>query len=203
MKIIDGIAREKSELRTGLVRRRIELSSTYGSNAATLLSNQFFLHFGDTILNHKVAGYWPMKGEIDIRLVLNELENREVTIALPVMVGSDRPLDFRRWSPGNRLVRGKFSVLEPDPRSPNIDPTMVIVPTLGFDAAGNRLGYGGGYYDRTLSELRSNSSILIVGVAYDEQECDRIPTTETDVPLDLILTARRTISCGQKGKKTR
>lgn len=185
----------RSELRL----QRSKLGPTYGTNAAKLLSDRFFKHFDQTLEGCVVAGYWPMKGEIDIRRVINELVSRAAITALPVTVGRDKPLVFRRWAPGDRLFKGDFEVFEPDPRLPTIVPDIVVVPILGFDAAGNRLGYGGGYYDRTLAALRITPGILAVGVAYDEQECNKIPVDAKDMPLDIIFTTRRTISPDREG----
>jgi 5-formyltetrahydrofolate cyclo-ligase len=143
-----------------------------------------------------------MKDEIDIRPILNELTNCSVTTALPIIVGREEPLMFCRWSPGDGLRRGDFGVSQPDSGSPAVVPDIVIVPMLGFDASGNRLGYGGGYYDRTLVRLRGNPGTLSVGVAFDEQECDKIPLDAKDVPLNMIMTDRRTIMPGNEGSTT-
>ncbi|MEE2995636.1 MAG: 5-formyltetrahydrofolate cyclo-ligase [Pseudomonadota bacterium] len=191
---IEKVDQEKSALRVELRRRRSKAHSIRGPAAATALASRFLTHFGETIMGDIVAGYWPMKDEIDIRPVLNELANCSATAALPLVMGREEPLTFRQWSPGDRLLRGDFGVSQPNFCSPVVVPDIVIVPMLGFDASGNRLGYGEGYYDRTLGKIRGKHGILTVGVAYDEQECEKIPVEVKDVPLDTIMTDRRTIT---------
>jgi 5-formyltetrahydrofolate cyclo-ligase len=138
-----------------------------------------------------------MRDEIDVRPLVGLVSSRSAICALPVMSGKADPLIFRRWRPGDELVDASFGVKEPLASAPPIAPDIVIVPLLGFDAAGNRLGYGGGYYDRTLASLRAAGRALAVGVGYDEQETDRIPVHAGDMPLDMILTDRRTIVPGK------
>ncbi|MGB0632913.1 MAG: 5-formyltetrahydrofolate cyclo-ligase, partial [Alphaproteobacteria bacterium] len=146
-----------------------------------------------------VAAYWPIKEEIDIRPVLHGLAAHQAVSALPVMTGETEPMTFRRWSPADPLVPVAFEVYEPDPALPEVAPDIVIVPLLGFDAAGNRIGYGGGYYDRTLARLREHREVLAVGVAYDEQACEDIPVHAGDAPLDVVITDRRVILPGREG----
>ena len=165
--------------------------------AGAALSDRFFKQFEEALAGKTVAAYWPIREEIDIRPVLNGLTSRAAMPALPVMTGETQPLAFRRWSPEDALLPAAFGVREPDPASPEAVPDIVIVPLLGFDAAGNRIGYGGGYYDRTLNGLRRDRDVQAVGVAYDEQECEKIPVHAGDAPLDMVLTDRRTILPGE------
>ena len=111
--------------------------------------------------------------------------------------GSTQPLSFRLWSPADTLVSAAFGVCEPDPASPEAVPDIVIVPLLGFDDAGNRIGYGGGYYDCTLNSLRRDRDVKAVGIAYDEQECEKIPVGAGDARLDMVFTDRRTVLPGE------
>ena len=189
----EQIDREKDALRATLRTRRRAVHATGHLAAATALSDRFFDYFGDTLAGKTVAAYWPMKDEIDVRPVLDGLSAHAATSALPVMAGNDQPMSFRRWAPGDRLVSAAFGVSEPDPGQPEVDPDIVIVPLLGFDAAGNRIGYGGGYYDRTLAALRERRDLQAVGVAYDQQQCEKIPTDAGDMALDVLITDQRTI----------
>lgn len=138
-----------------------------------------------------------MGDEIDVRDLFDELVVRKAETALPVMVGRDAPLGFRAWSTGAPLRQASFGVREPEATAPAVDPDIVGVPMLAFDAGGNRLGYGGGYYDRTLRSLRATRGVLAVGICYDEQEFDALPTHAGDERLDMIITDRRTIVPGQ------
>jgi 5-formyltetrahydrofolate cyclo-ligase len=140
--------------------------------------------------------YWPIREEIDVRDLFEELASRKVVTALPVLNGSDGLLKFRAWLPNALLVPAKFGICEPMVNAPVVEPDIIGVPLLGFDEVGNRLGYGGGFYDRTLRALRTSRDLLAVGVCYDEQEFDALPLHEGDEQLDMIITDRRTIVCG-------
>jgi 5-formyltetrahydrofolate cyclo-ligase len=109
-------------------------------------------------------------------------------LALPVMQGAGRPLIFRQWAEGDALAPGPFQVQQPLDHSPRVVPDVVLVPLLAFDAQGWRLGYGGGFYDRTLDELRGNPQVRSVGVAFNAQKVAEVPRDAFDRPLDGILT---------------
>ena len=136
-----------------------------------------------------VSGYWPMRDEIDPRPLLRELHRRGHAIGLPVVLRKGEPLIFRSWRPGDTLLSGAFGVSLPAEDRAEIRPDVVIVPLLAFESAGHRLGYGGGYYDRTLARLRRGGrAVLAVGVAYAGQQVPRIPTGEHDQKLDWVVT---------------
>ena len=187
------IDRRNATLRDELRQRRRIVHSERHLTAAADLCARFFTHFGDTLAGKNVAAYWPIQEEIDIRPLLDGLPACDAVSLLPVMGGDNQPLTFRRWRCGDELFQVSFGVCEPDSELPRVEPDIVIVPLLGFDADGNRIGYGGGYYDRTLASLRGNRDIVAVGVAYDAQECEKIPAHAGDARLDMVLTERRTI----------
>lgn len=138
-----------------------------------------------------VSGFWPMGDEIDVKPLLAELHAAGHPIGLPVVVGKAQPLVFRAWHPGLALVDGGFKTEVPPPSSPELVPQVLIVPLLAFDAEGYRLGYGGGFYDRTLEKLRaSGARPLAVGVAFSAQHVARVPRDEYDQPLDWIVTEK-------------
>lgn len=141
-----------------------------------------------------VSGYWPLEGEIDVRPALAGYHAEGHPIGLPVVVAKGEPLVFRRWQPGEELVMGRFRVLTPSERAAEITPQILLVPLLAFDPDGYRLGYGGGFYDRTLAKLRQHGQILAVGVAYAAQETAFVPRGPYDQPLDLIVTERAVFS---------
>ncbi|MGG5821679.1 5-formyltetrahydrofolate cyclo-ligase [Falsiroseomonas sp. HW251] len=132
-----------------------------------------------------VAGFWPMGREIDIRPLLHALHERGHPIALPVTPKRGQPLHFRRWLPGDELARGPVGTSQPKPDAEELTPTYLLVPLLAFDRRGHRLGYGAGYYDRTLAALPGATAI---GVAYAAQELDEVPAGPDDVPLSAIAT---------------
>ncbi len=140
-----------------------------------------------------VAGFWPMGAEIDIRPALHALHALGHRIALPVTPKRGNPLAFRQWQPGDTLARGPLGTSQPGPDAPTLTPDWLLVPLLAFDRAGHRLGYGGGYYDRTLAGL---PNAIAIGVAYAVQEVDEVPVGVDDAPLAAIATERGVIFCG-------
>ena len=137
-------------------------------------------------LGRPLAGYWPMRTEIDPRPAM-EAAASHGPVALPVMEGAARPLAFRRWSPGAALVSGGFGTFVPE-AAEEVVPEVLIVPCLAFTARGERLGYGGGFYDRTLAALRARGPVTAVGFAFAAQEVEALPLEPTDEPLDLVVT---------------
>ncbi|HUM08003.1 MAG TPA: 5-formyltetrahydrofolate cyclo-ligase [Acidocella sp.] len=132
-----------------------------------------------------VAGFWPMPHEIDIRPLLHALHERGHRICLPETPPRDKPLIFRAWTPQSELVRGRFSTMFPVGEV--TVPDFVLVPLVAFDASGHRLGYGGGYYDRTLAEL---PNAFRLGCAYAAQEVAHVPVEETDFHLHAVATEK-------------
>lgn len=182
----------KLAARSRALARRAQAHVTHGPAAAQALSRRFMDALGTSMgRGVTVSLFWPMGDEIDVRPLMAVLADHGTVLALPVMQGRDRPLLFRRWQPGDELVRAVFGVDEPLESAPEVRPDIVVVPLLAFDGAGNRLGYGGGYYDRTLAKLRADGVVLAVGVAYDEQKADRVPADLSDQPLDMVVTDRR------------
>jgi 5-formyltetrahydrofolate cyclo-ligase len=139
-----------------------------------------------------VSGFWPIKDEIDIRPLMIELFNAGCQLALPVVQGRGKPLLFRAWRPGDPLEQGVFGTLQPAARCEALEPDALIVPLLACDRDGWRLGYGGGFYDRTLSGLRARRKVTAVGVGFDGQLVDdTVPHGPDDQRLDWLLTDRR------------
>jgi 5-formyltetrahydrofolate cyclo-ligase len=143
-----------------------------------------------------VSGYWPLAGEFDPRPAMDRLAGRGHPLALPRVRGWGRPLAFHAWRPGNPLTAGPFQVLEPSPDAPVVNPRILLVPLLAFDRAGRRLGYGAGYYDMALRDLRAQSPApFAIGVAFAAQEVDEVPTGPRDQMLDAVVTERRVHRC--------
>lgn len=130
-----------------------------------------------------LAGYWPMRDEADPRPAMTAHDG---PLCLPVVTGPARPLVFRAYD--GVLESGAFGTKHPPADSPVMRPRVLIVPLAGFDRQGNRLGYGGGFYDRTLESLRCQGDVTAIGYAYAVQELAAIPAEPTDQPLDLIVT---------------
>ncbi len=142
-----------------------------------------------------VSGYLAIGDEIDPADLMAALTESGTTVALPVMVEPEQPLEFRGWRPGEALVERMWGIREPGPDCPVVIPDLLLVPLLGVDDQGNRLGYGGGFYDRTLAGLRSRKTIAAVGLAYEAQRLDAVPHGPYDEPLDYVLTPTGLIRC--------
>lgn len=135
-----------------------------------------------------VAGYWPFPDEIDPRPLMLALRGLGRALALPVVVERDRHLDFRAWVPGDDLEPGDHGTWHPFASAPLVVPGVVLVPLLAFDRAGYRLGYGGGYYDRTLESLRRAAHVTTIGIGFAAQEVADVPHDRHDQRLDWIAT---------------
>ena len=137
-----------------------------------------------TFPDQPLSGYWPIRTEPDPRPAMSAHPG---ALCLPVVVGPGQPLAFRRWHPGAAMEPGAFGAAIPQDTT-EITPQILIVPLLAFDARGYRLGYGGGFYDRTLQGLRASGPVVAIGFAYGAQEVDAVPIEPTDQPLDFIVT---------------
>lgn len=131
-----------------------------------------------------LAGYMPMRTEID---PLPAMAAHQGPVGVPVIMGRAQALRFREWSPGCALVPGEFGAQIPE-EGAWVEPRVLIVPLLAFDARGYRLGYGGGFYDRTLEALRARGPVLAVGFAFAAQEVAEVPIEATDQRLDMLVT---------------
>ncbi len=132
-----------------------------------------------------IAGFWPLAGEIDIRPLLLALAGRGNSIVLPVTPARGNPLSFQRWRPGDVLIRERFGTVRPagEPMAPD----LLLVPLLAFDGGCRRLGYGGGFYDRTLAGLPGHTAI---GCAFAAQRVDCVAAEAHDIPLHAVATER-------------
>lgn len=191
---------EKRDLRARMLAARRCLFAQGGAAAALELPKHFAASpLAATLQAGQVAaGYWPMGEEIDPRLLLVHLASQMgVVTALPVVVRRDAPLDFRRWATGDRLECGPHGTRHPTEDSPVLAPDMVLLPLLAFDRHGGRLGYGGGYYDRSLEYWRARRPVLTVGIAFAAQQVDSVPRGDHDQALDWVLTEQGLLKIGQ------
>jgi 5-formyltetrahydrofolate cyclo-ligase len=173
------LAEIKAEARrAAFAARKVAFAAGQG-RAADLLADFLGPHRGRAL-----ASYMPMRTEID---PLAAMAAHDGPVGVPVIIGKGQPLRFREWTPGCAMVAGEFGALIPA-EGAWIDPDLLIVPMLAFDRRGYRLGYGGGFYDRTLEGLRARRPRLAIGFAFAAQEVAEVPTEPTDQRLDAILT---------------
>lgn len=147
----------------------------------------------DSLKGRTLAGYMPIHSEIDPRPAMAAFNG---PVCVPVIEAPARPLLFREWTSKSVMEAGEFGAQIPV-AGEFVTPQVLIVPLLGFDARGYRLGYGGGFYDRTLEILRLRTPITAIGFAYAAQELEEVPIEDTDEPLDLIVTDRGVLFPGQ------
>lgn len=133
-----------------------------------------------------VAGYSPLRDEADPRLLMRAIAERGHLLALPVVDARSRTLSFHEWKEGDPISLNAYGIAEPVAAGEPLKPGVILVPLLAFDASGHRLGYGGGYYDRTLERIR----VRAIGIAYADQETEELPFGQHDRRLDMILTER-------------
>jgi len=138
------------------------------------------------LAERRIGFYWPFKGEYDPRPLVRALHGRGARLALPV-VEKARPMRFREWWPHMRMVPGIWDIPVPD-EGEWVRPEALLVPLLGFDGRGYRLGYGGGYYDRTLAAMPEKP--LAIGIGFEQSRLPTIHPQPHDVPMDLIITER-------------
>jgi 5-formyltetrahydrofolate cyclo-ligase len=135
-----------------------------------------------------ISGFMPIRDEIDVVALLTGLVASGRNVSLPCIVSRSSPLVFRAWKPGDTLADRPFGLQEPLEAAPVLVPDILLVPLSAFDSAGYRIGYGGGYFDRTLEQLRARGAVTAIGVAYDEQEVPRFAHEPHDQRLDYLLT---------------
>ncbi|MBI3507141.1 MAG: 5-formyltetrahydrofolate cyclo-ligase [Proteobacteria bacterium] len=188
----DELEEAKTELRAAARDRREHAHAIGGAAAARAVRDRFL---AKVPLAHDatVAGYWPFGNELDPMPLLHALHARGYRLALPVVVRRRAPLVFRQWKPGDAMATHHFGMSEPLATSPQVDPDLLLVPLLAFDGEGNRIGYGGGFYDRTIVAQRQFKALRAVGVAFSVQQVERIPTTANDQKLDWIVTEKEAL----------
>ncbi|MFQ5784258.1 MAG: 5-formyltetrahydrofolate cyclo-ligase [Alphaproteobacteria bacterium] len=188
---VASLDQEKRALRIVARERRRAAHAAAGPGAASAAVANFFAAITPRD-GCAVSGYWPMADEFDVRPLMTALHDRGHVCALPVVTGRGRPLVFRRWTPGMALDPAAFGTSVPPADAPEITPELLLVPLLAFDERGYRLGYGGGFYDRTLAGLRAaGRPALAVGVGFEGQRVDETPAAATDQRLDRLITERR------------
>jgi len=178
---------QKAALRASALKARSELAESTRTAAGQAIAAEG----AALVARHRpkrVSLFVSVRGEIDTLPLARRLAAQGVRLCLPVIVKKAAPLVFRDWRPGDALEDKPFGLKEPPAGVAEVTPDFVFVPLAAFDAAGGRLGYGGGFYDRTLQQLRAKERVVAVGLAFAAQEVEAVPTLEHDAPLDGVLT---------------
>ena len=178
--------------REALARRDALPARERADAAAAIAARPFPIEVAPSAI---VSGFVPMRSEINPLPLLQRLADREIRLALPVVVGRGQPLRMRLWKFGDPLQSGVWGIKEPNLDAPEAEPDILIVPLAAFDRGGHRIGYGAGYYDMTINALRARKSITAIGIAFAAQEIEAVPATPRDARLDLVLTEREVIDC--------
>ena len=189
--MIEAVSALKSELRTAALAKRDALPAAERQlGAETIAARAFPLA---TTPGTIVSGFMPMRSEINPLPLMRKLASQGAQLALPVIQGRGKPLLMRAWSFGAPLEARQWGIKEPANDAPIVDPDILIVPLACFDRAGHRIGYGAGYFDKTIRALRARKSVTAVGIAFSAQEIPHVPATEFDEKLALVLTEREVI----------
>ena len=183
------LAEAKAEARKAAFARRKPLFDAANDAQAGYLSAVLAGYRGVPL-----SGFMPIRTEIDPRPAMAEA-CAHGPVGVPVIRAANQPLLFAQWSPETAMVAGAFGAQVPESQI-YFEPQILIVPLLAFDQRGGRLGYGGGFYDRTLQMLRARRATLAIGFAFAGQEVDAAPLEDTDQPLDLVVTETGVIEIG-------
>ena len=187
----DTPAQIKAELRRAGQARRDALPAEMRKAAAEAIAARAFpLTIVPSVI---VSGFMPLKSEINPLPLMRKLADAGARLALPAVAGRGKPLIMRSWQWSEPLVPGVWGIREPGPAAATVEPDIVLVPLLAFDRSGHRVGYGAGYYDLTITQLRVSKQIAAVGIAFAAQEVETVPRTAFDAQLDLVLTENETI----------
>ena len=181
----------KATLRAEALAKRDAMPAAERAAAADIIAARRFLL--DVKPGTIVSGFMPMKSEINPLPLMRKLAAAGAQLALPKIQGRGKPLIMRAYKFGDELLRGQWDIREPKPEAPEVAPDILIVPLACFDRAGHRIGFGAGYYDMTIMALRAKKMVVAVGIAFAAQEIPRVPATERDARLDLVLTEREVI----------
>lgn len=188
-------ARDVARWRTAERKRLREARRTLSSSQRTIASAALMTGLERLFEEHLagpsdvvVAFYWPIKDEPDLRPLMVEMQASGRSIALPLVETRAAPLVFRLWTPETRMERGHWNIPVPPRDAPEVMPDVVLAPLMGWDSEGYRLGYGGGYFDRTLAALSPRP--LSIGVGLAAAKLPTIYPQPHDIPMDVILTER-------------
>lgn len=193
----DVVALQKKALRDRLVAWRKTVTAAQRAETAQALAwagLSFARPFAPGTI---VSGFASLADELDCMPLLRRLGEEGLGLALPVVTGKGKPLTFRAWRPDDEMDAGVWGIPQPKADKAVVAPDILLVPLLAVDRGGWRLGYGGGFYDRSLQALRAQKQVLAIGLAYEEQVVDAVPHLDYDEPLDWVVTPAGAMRCGR------
>jgi 5-formyltetrahydrofolate cyclo-ligase len=193
--VTHSIASDKKDARTRAAKERAAAHALHKDTAGKILAARG-LPVTPFPGRNVVSAFSSFRSEINTMPLLVRLAGEGWMTALPIIPGQGVPLIFRAWAPGEPTVAGDWGIPRPPDTAPEVEPDVLLVPLLAFDRAGYRLGYGGGFYDRTLEKLRRKKTVIAIGLAYAAQEWPEVPRGIHDQALDYVMTERGTIRCG-------
>ncbi|MEL7049820.1 MAG: 5-formyltetrahydrofolate cyclo-ligase [Pseudomonadota bacterium] len=193
---MSNVVSEKKELRRSAKRARAAAHAQHKAGAGRLLATHG-LGFAGLADAAKVSGYISIRDEIDPGPLMQALATSGHPLALPVIEAPDQALFLAQWAPGDDMDEGAMGIPEPsrDAESVSVDVDCMLVPLLAVDRRGYRLGYGGGFYDRTIAGLKAKKPVMTIGLAFDEQIVEAVPHDDYDQRLNWILTPSGPIKC--------
>lgn len=186
----------KSALRKRVLAHRATIPAEAAEAAANAVAGRMLALLGRWPVG-TISAFRSFGEEIGTGPLLGALDQTGYRIGLPIVMGKGKPLVFRLWRPGDSMAAGPYGIEQPLASTPEVEPDILIVPMAAFDAAGYRIGYGGGFYDRSLAALRARKPVVAIGLAYDEQEVAAVPCGPHDARLDHLVTPTRTLSFGE------
>lgn len=183
---------EKIELRQTIRDRLAQLDPVQADEFNTKITKEFLSSQG-FMPHSNIACYMPLKGEVSCVTIMQKLITQGHVICLPAVVARNTPLIFRHYRPGDPLVRGMLGPFEPNSTAREIIPDVLVIPMLGYTRDGYRLGYGSGFYDRTIASMRLLKPIKTIGLAFSTQEIEQLPVEPHDIKMDVIITEKEII----------
>lgn len=186
-----SITTQKQEIRKILKGLRAKISEKERKNKSRQIVQNFYSNI-PIAKNLIIAGFMPIAEEVDIRLLMGMYLDDGLKVCLPCVTAADEPLDFKQYIRGDELTENqRYKFLEPQRNRPTLIPNVIITPLLGFDEGGYRMGYGGGFYDRTFRQLYNIGEVITVGVAFECQKIKQLPVDKFDEKLDCVVTEKQ------------
>ena len=183
----------KSKSKLNLRKKFFELRKNISSEHALFASQKIANKAEEIVKIFKpkvIAGFYPFKHEVNTLPLLGKLFSLGCKLCIPITPTNNKPLKFKEWHPKQVLQKGRFGILEPPKTSRTIQPDLLLVPLLAYDKFGNRLGYGGGFYDRYIEKIEKIKKVIKIGLAFSFQKIKDIPLNQYDKKLDFIITEK-------------